>query len=246
MTGLPVVLLHGARTSSTMWRAQQEALARAGRVALAPDLPGHGSRRGERFTLDGARVVVDEAADRVGGRAVVVGLSLGGYLAIDHAARRPDQVAGLVAAGCSTSPGGPLTRGWRQAVRAIERLPDGGAWLNQALVRRMLPADGAADVAAGGFALDVMGDVIDEIGTLRPLRELAEVSCPVWIVNGRWDHFRRQERAYLRAATTAPRSRLVVVPGASHLVSLTRPAAFTRLLLDVVEECERSDRGPAT
>src|SRR5690606_37439557 len=39
-TALPVVLLHGARTSRTMWRPQVEALERAGRTALAVDLPG--------------------------------------------------------------------------------------------------------------------------------------------------------------------------------------------------------------
>lgn len=245
MTSLPVVLLHGVRTSATMWRAQQEVLTRAGRVVIAPDLPGHGTNRAERFTLDAARATVTDAVDRMGGRAVVVGVSLGGYLAIDHAARRPDQVAGVVAAGCSTSPGGPLTWGWRQAVRLVERLPDDGAWLNQALVRLSLPAEGAADIAAGGFALEVMGDVIDEIGTLRPLHELTEISCPVWIVNGRWDHFRRQERAYLDAAARAAQAHLVVVPGASHLVSLTTPGAFSRVLLDAVEECDRAADGQA-
>ncbi len=236
---LPVVLLHGARTSATMWRAQVVALA-DGRQVVAVDLPGHGARRGERFTLDGSLAVAREAIDAVGGRAVVVGLSLGGYLALTLAARDPDRVAGVVAAGCSTSPGGPLTWAWRQAVRLIERLPDRGAWLNATLVRLALPPAGAADLAAGGFALDVMGDLLDEIGTLRPLRDLPRITCPLWVVNGRWDHFRRQERAYLAAAVRAPSARLVVVPGASHLVSLVRPVAFTRVLLTILAECDRA------
>ncbi len=238
MSALPVVLLHGARTSATMWRAQQEALVRAGRAVVAPDLPGHGTRSSERFTLEAARSVIGDAIGGVGGRAVVVGLSLGGYLAIDHAARHPDRVLGVVAAGCSTSPGGPLPWGWRQAVRVIERLPDRGAWLNRTMVRLALPAQGVADAAAGGFALEVMGDVLDEVGTLRPLRDLRAVTCPLWFVNGRWDHFRGQERAYLRAASNAASARLVVVPGASHLVSLVRPAAFNRTLLEALDECD--------
>ncbi|WP_372592758.1 alpha/beta fold hydrolase [Actinotalea sp.] len=238
-TGVPVVLLHGARTSSTMWRAQVRAL-RGGRRVVAPDLPGHGSRRGEPFTLDAGLDTVRAAIDSVGGRAVVVGLSLGGYLALTVAAREPSRVVGVVAAGCSTSPGGPLTWGWRQAVRVIERSPDRGAWLNRTLVRLLLPEQGAADVAEGGFALDVMGDLIEEIGRLRPLRELPAVTCPLWLVNGRWDHFRRQERQFLRAATGAASARLVVVPGASHLVSLVRPVAFTRVLLEVLDECDRA------
>lgn len=238
MSALPVVLLHGARTSATMWRAQQASLARTGRVVVAPDLPGHGTRTGERFTLDAARSVIGDAISGVGGRAVVVGLSLGGYLALDQAARHPERVLGVVAAGCSTSPGGPLTWGWRQAVRLIERLPDRGARLNRTLVRLALPAQGAADAAAGGFALDVMGDLLDEVGTLRPLGDLPAITCPLWLVNGRWDHFRRQERAYLLAASNSASARLVVVPGASHLVSLVRPAAFTRVLLGALKECD--------
>ena len=247
---VPVVLVHGARTSATMWRAQVVALASlephvAGRrEVLAVDLPGHGVRRGERFTLDGAVEVVRDAVDSLGGRAMMVGLSLGGYVALEFAAREPSRTEGVVAAACCTSPGGPLTWVWRQAVRLIEQLPDGGAWLNSTLVRLVVPAAGAADLAAGGYALDVMGDVLDELGPSRPLRDLPQVTCPLWLVNGRWDHFRRQERAYLRAATRAPLARLVVVRGASHLVSLTRPVAFSRVLLEAVEECDRalSDR----
>ncbi|MFI0904400.1 alpha/beta fold hydrolase [Streptomyces sioyaensis] len=42
------------------------------------DLPGHGSRRGEPFTIAGAVAAVADAIDELGGRALLVGLSLGG------------------------------------------------------------------------------------------------------------------------------------------------------------------------
>lgn len=238
--GVPVVLLHGARTSGSMWRAQLEALAAQGRVAVAPDLPGHGLRRGEAFTVDAAAEVIAGSVDEVGGRAAVVGLSMGGYLALAHAARRPDQVAGVVAAACCTTPGGPATAAWRAAVRVIDRLPDRGAALNAAAVRLALPAAGAQDVGAGGFALEVMGPMLAAMSAVRPLVDLPRITAPVWLVNGRWDHFRRQERAYLRAQ---PAARLVVIPGATHLVSLVRPVAFTRVLLDALAEIDRAERG---
>ncbi|NMF27640.1 alpha/beta hydrolase [Cellulosimicrobium aquatile] len=216
-----------------MWRDQLAALGRAGVRAFAVDLPGHGVRRGEAFTLDGAVEAVASGIDEVGGRALVVGLSLGGYVAIETRARHPERVVGLVAAACSTPPSTRLRGGWLVLARGIERLPDGGAGLNQALVDRAMTAQAAADLAAGGFALDVMSAILREVGSVDPVRALAAADSPVWLVNGRWDHFRLGERGFLAAARAggAP-ARLVVVPGARHLVSLDAPVAFNRVLLD--------------
>ncbi|MBC7289974.1 MAG: alpha/beta fold hydrolase [Actinotalea sp.] len=232
---LPVVLLHGARTSGTMWRAQLEALERAGRQAVAPDLPGHGRRVQETFTVDGALEAVGEAVDRVGGRAVVVGLSLGGYLAAAWAARHPEGTAALLLSGCSTDPDTVLTGAWLQAARVIGHLPDRGAALNQTLVERALPPEGAADAAAGGFALDVMVDLLDAMRALDPRADLQRFTGPVWFANGQWDHFRLHERRFLAAR---PGARRVVVRGATHLTSLVRPVAFTRVLLELLEEVD--------
>lgn len=241
----PVVLVHGLRTSRTMWRAQLEALRRTGRVVVAVDLPGHGRRRGETFTLDGAVAAVRDGVEAVGGRAAVVGLSLGGYTAVAHAARHPAQVAGLVAAACSTVPRAAVVRAWGLAAdRFFARLPDRGAGINQLLVDRALPAAGAADVAAGGFALDVVGDTMRAVRGVDLLGDLARVSAPVWLVNGRWDHFRGDERRLLAACRDG---RLVVVPGATHLVSLVQPVRFTRVLLEALDDVdvrEASGVGP--
>lgn len=239
MSGPPVVLLHGARVSRTMWRPQLEALARAGRTAVAVDLPGHGTRLGERFTVDASITAVDEAVSGLGGRAVVAGLSLGGYTAMHWAARRPDAAAGVVAAGCSSLPDQPATRAWLLLARGFARLPDRGAWFNARLVDAALPPDAAAALAEGGYALEVMVDLLTQMQHVDPLADLARTRCPVWLVNGQWDHFRLQERRLLAAA---PDARLVVVRGATHLVSLVRPVAFTRVLLDALAEVDAREQ----
>lgn len=239
---VPVVLLHGARVSRTMWRAQREALARAGHRALAIDLPGHGRRIGERFTVEGSLTAIDEGVAALGGRAVVVGLSLGGYLGIRYAAERPDRVAGLVASGCSSIPDQPATRAWLLLARGFARLPDRGAWFNQRLVDAALPPEGAAAVAEGGFALEVMVDLLAAMQHVDPIADLARTRCPVWLVNGQWDHFRLQERLFLDAA---PDARLVVVRGATHLVSVVRPVAYTRTLLEILGEVDAREHAAA-
>ena len=89
---------------------------------------------------------------------------------------------------------------------------------------------------AGGVALDVMAPVLTAVGELDPERALARIDVPVWFVNGRFDHFRIEEQRMLRAARDG---RLVVVPGATHLVSLARPDAFGAVVLGAVAELER-------
>jgi len=232
---LPVVLVHGLRTSRTMWRVQLEALERAGRRAVAVDLPAHGTRVGEPFTLDAAVDTVAEAVDGLGGEAFVVGLSLGGYVGIRHAARHPDQVAGLLAASCSTQPHRLLLGGWSVGARGIARLPDRGARLSQFFVDLALPPDGARDVGAGGFALDATNEVLAEMTLATPLQDLARIEAPVWLVNGAFDHFRGEERRFLAACRDG---RLVVVPRATHLVSVVQPARFTRVLLEALDEVD--------
>lgn len=243
MTRARIVLVHGLRTSSSMWRRQLEALRRHDIDATAIDLPGHGGRMSEDFSIDAAMQAIGAgfppsstgsgAPDRA--PVLLVGLSLGGYLSIEFAARHPGCIDGLVAASCGTRPRGIGLAGYRRLAAAIGRLPDRGRALNDLMARAFLPAAAVEDVLAGGVALDVMAPVLGAVGDLDPEAALRRIDVPVWLVNGRYDHFRFEERRMLRAARDG---RLVVVPGATHLVSLARPEEFTAVLLDAVAELE--------
>ncbi len=234
MGPIGVVLVHGTRASRTMWLRQLEALAQARVPAVAPDLPGHGRRAGEPFTLDGAVAAVEEAAASLAGDVVVAGLSLGGYLALHWAARTERPVAAVVAAGCTTRPRGPGLAAYRRLAALIGRAPGGGRRLNDTLVRLMLPDRARRDLHAGGMELGVMDAVLAAVADLDPLADLrALAGVPVHLVNGRWDHFRLEERRFL---ATRPDARLHVVPRAHHLVSLVRPEEFNRILFDVVAD----------
>ncbi|MWC00106.1 alpha/beta fold hydrolase [Agromyces sp. MMS17-SY077] len=234
-----VVLVHGIRTSATMWRGQLARLAALGIPARAIDLPGHGARLGERFALEGARTAIDDAVDAArsdGGPVLLVGLSLGGYLAMDAVGRRPDAVDGLVAASAGTLPRGPGLAGYRAIARSIAALPDRGRALNDRMTRAFLSPAAADDVLAGGVALDVMDEGLAAVGTTDPIAALARYPGPVWLVNGRFDHFRLEERRFLRACVDG---RLVIIPGATHLVSLVRPDEFAAVVAGAVAEVER-------
>ena len=73
-----IVFVHGTRLTGAMWVAQQLALADEFRT-IALDLPAHGTHAADPFTLDGAADALSASIREhaSGGRAVVVGLSLG-------------------------------------------------------------------------------------------------------------------------------------------------------------------------
>ncbi len=109
-SGPPIVFIHGMGTSSATWQRCMELLEDRFSV-VAPDLLGHGGSPvpddpGE-YTRDRALddlddVLADIAVD-VDTPAVLVGHSLGGYLALAHAATRPGVVRGVVV--LNTGPG---------------------------------------------------------------------------------------------------------------------------------------------
>lgn len=216
-----------------MWRTQVTALRNAGHQPVAIDLPGHGARMGERFTVAGAVQAVADAVERESGPVFLCGFSLGGYVSLHYAGLQERPITGLLAASCGTQPYRVVLDAWRMAARLIHSFPDRGLALNNWAVRAAVrDPDLADDVISGGVALEVMDDALRELRALHPIASLRQIDKPVWLVNGSLDHFRLEERRYLAAAR---HGHLVRLPGATHMVSLTRPAAFTRVLLDAVD-----------
>ncbi|TDQ50696.1 alpha/beta fold hydrolase [Actinorugispora endophytica] len=244
---VPIVLVHGLRLSRSMWRPQLAVLASQGRTVVAPDLPGHGARRGEVFTLGGAVEAVRDAIDSVGGSALVAGLSLGGFVSIAAAAAYPERVAGLVATSCSARPVNGLAHMYRIPTALLGRLPDKGLAVNTRFHRLTLPADGAAAVLDGGLAMEAARSVIEEVTDLDVLGLLAAYPGTVWLINGARDHFRIHERLFLDACADG---RLLVVPRAGHMVSLDQPELFTNIVADAADavagRAAASEDGPGS
>lgn len=238
-----VLLVHGIRSSGTMWRGQVEHLRSLGAHATAVDLPGHGSLVHTPFDLPTCIEVIDEAwAGLPPGPKIAVGLSLGSYLTLHWAARASDPPDAVLAASGSIRPQGIGLAGYRAIAALIGKLPDGGRRLNDAMVRLALSEQAATDAGAGGFALDVMSQALGAIGATKPLVDLPRITAPVWLVNGAWDHFRLEQKLFWAAVNTG---RLIVIPKAGHLVSLDAPKVFNdvlSVLLDEVAEATREGR----
>ncbi|WP_369371177.1 alpha/beta fold hydrolase [Promicromonospora sp. Populi] len=132
-----VVFVHGMRSAGAIWENQLEHVRAAGHEAVAVDLPAHGSRRHDRFTMDGAFKTLDDAvASLPTGPVALVGLSLGGYASLAWAARpgTTDRLVGLVAAGCTSDPKGKPVKLYRDVSRTVAN----AAYLTRRLTGRVV------------------------------------------------------------------------------------------------------------
>jgi pimeloyl-ACP methyl ester carboxylesterase len=221
-----IIFLHGTRLTRAAWAGQLDALSDEYRT-VAVDLPGHGSRAREAFTLEGAADVVattirEQAAD---GRAVIVGLSLGGYVAMVIAARHPGQVRGLVLAGATAEPVGLRSLPYRALAVVLDRF-EGPALrrANEWFFRTRYPPSIAEPIVAGGFWSDGGAHALRALFGQRFVPRLASYPGPTLILNGEWDFlFRLSAGTFAAAARDAHRVRL---SRAVHLSNLDQPAAF--------------------
>jgi pimeloyl-ACP methyl ester carboxylesterase len=235
-----IVFVHGTRLSRSMWHGQVRGLQDEFRV-LALDLPGHGVLAHEPFTVRGAadRVgrVIEDAA---GGHAVVVGLSLGGYVGMDLAARRPELVRGLVLSGATAEPIGLRSRPYQALAWAMERwdgprLDAVNRWF---FTRRFGPTVGGA-ISEGGFWSAGGAVALRSLIGERFADRLAAYPGPVLLINGAWDlPFRLFAPAFARRARDVRRVRL---GRATHLANLDRPAAFNAAIRRFVRSLEPRD-----
>jgi pimeloyl-ACP methyl ester carboxylesterase len=223
----PIVFVHGTGLTRSSWAAQVAGLRDAYRV-IALDLPGHGALADRPFSI---RAAADELelviAGAGGGRAVVAGLSLGGYVAMDLAARRPELVRGLILSGATQEPLG--VRAWPYLVLAwlTDRLGGrrgGFDAIDRWFFRTRYPAAIADPIIAGGFNAAGGSTALRALVGERFAPRLASYPGPVLIVNGELDVlFRLGARRFAAAARDARRVRL---RGATHLANLDRPDAF--------------------
>jgi pimeloyl-ACP methyl ester carboxylesterase len=246
-TAPAVVLVHGSSESGRMWQAQMEAL-RADFRVVAPDLPGHGRRRAERFTVEGAMAAVNEAIQGEGhGRALLVGHSLGGYLAMLYAERHPERVAGLALDGCSVA-----FRGWTGYITRVSALTYNAmvrVWGERAVARYVSSARAGERSAREGIggAMDdghnpaVWGQTLLAIVDRDFRAVLRAYRGPVLIITGARDKY--NERTKLDQARSARDVRLRTIAGAGHACMHERPDVYTRAVREFAEEIGWAARG---
>jgi len=237
MDGL--LLIHAFPLDARMWGPQL-----GGEHTVAPDLPGFGGAapaEGGVLTMAAAAARCLEALDEAGlDRAVVCGLSMGGYVAFELLRTEPERLAGLVLANTRAGADTPEGAAGRRAL--ADRLHTEGNVLagSPPPLLSADPPEGLWDVVKGwigeqppeAIAAAALG--MAERPDSTP--DLAGIAVPTLVITADGDTLIPPE-ATSPMVEQIPGAELAVIPGAGHLSNLEDPNAFSGLLRAHAERC---------
>jgi pimeloyl-ACP methyl ester carboxylesterase len=246
-SGRTVLLLHAFPLSADQWLPQFQRLPPGWR-AVAPDLRGfRGQAASSGDVAEDAATMEMYAADVLAlmahleiGRAVIAGLSMGGYVAFAVLRRAPQAVEGLVLANTRATPdSAEALAGRDRLIAAAEH--DGATAVADAMlpkligetshreqpdleyaVRRLIESNAPAGIAAALRAMKARPDS-------TPL--LATIACPTLVISGSDD-------ALIGAGEVEqlhreiPGARHAAIPRAGHLTNLEAPAVFNQAMTE--------------
>lgn len=236
-------MVHAFPVDARMWEPQLAAFDASGVPVVAPHLPGFGGT-----TLDGDVMTMKAAAARCLGeldaagvdRAVVCGLSLGGYVALELWREARGRIVGLVLANTKAEADSPeaVTKRNELAERLLREgnvlaenppplLSDGASQELRERVGRMIADQPAASIAAAALGMAARPDSSGD---------LPGIDVPTLVITSDAD-------ALIPADVSAPMAEripgadLATIAGAGHLTNLESPEEFDRLLEAHLRRC---------
>lgn len=225
-----IVLVHGFTQTARSWRHIARLLSERlpGVEIEAVDLPGHGDA--SPAAADDLWATADRVAD-AGGRAMYVGYSMGGRVALHVVLSHPDIVTRLVLIGATAGIDDDSERATRLAAdeRLAARIEQIGTaafideWLQNPLFARLDDEAAARDDRLRNRAVDLAASLrATGTGTQQPLwGRLREIACPALVLAG--EHDPKFVDLGRRLANGISGAQLRVVDGAGHSVHLEQP-----------------------
>jgi pimeloyl-ACP methyl ester carboxylesterase len=232
-----LVFLHGGGTAGWMWQQQIKDL--KDYHCLVPDLPGHGESSQETWVsfADTASQVADIIRQKsAGGRAHVVGLSLGGYLVVSLLSQAPEVVDHALASGINALPyaGAGLIKGisrltlpllkWKPMVKASLRAMHLSDEEQAQYIESLQKLDPQAYLRISDQALDFR---------LPPIPQ--DLTAPVLIVVGEKE-VRNALQSQPVLLNGIPGAVGRIAPGVGHAWVGENPSLFSRMVRCWIED----------
>lgn len=236
----PVLLLHGLGADSSSWQLQFPALIDAGFRLIAPDLPGFGLSKydGRGWSIHRIAVALAILLDGLGlPQTHVVGISMGGTIALQMAIEIPERVDRLILVNTFSRLRPEKVRDWLYFIQRIviiyslglstqARLVAGRIFPNPEqeilrleLIKRISQSDPRAYRQA-----------MRSLGLFNVHSRLKEIMSAILFITGENDTTvpRKTQRQLVE---NIPHAEQVIIPGAGHAVSLDQPDLFNREML---------------
>lgn len=243
--GLPVVFIHGFPFSHRMWEPQLKALPQRCR-AVAYDVRGHGDSDvgNGQYTVD---LFVDDLIGLLDhlviDRAVVCGLSMGGYIALRAVERCPQRFRGLVLCDTRSESDTNEAKVKRAGTSAAVRLRGvpafAGEFVKLVLAPRTLEANQPVvrmtrEMITATDPLGICGTLLALAARTDTTPALPAMNLPALVLVGEHDTLTPPADAQAMARAL-PDAALHVIPDAGHMSNLENPAAFNEHLLGFLE-----------
>jgi 3-oxoadipate enol-lactonase len=244
--GLPVVLIHGFPFSHKMWQPQIEALAPNFRV-VAYDIRGFGqSDVGDgqfllEFFVDDLVALLDFLKIE---RAVLCGLSMGGYVALRAAERNPEKIRALVL--CDTRAEADSNEAKVKRAAAIRAVKTQGVKIfAENFVKSVLAAQTFSEnprlveeiraVIESNSPLGICGALLAMASRTDTTAALPKIGAPTLILVGEHDALTPPAVAKTMRERI-PNSEWHVISRAAHVSNLENPQEFNAHLLEFLQK----------
>ncbi|GAB4365578.1 MAG: alpha/beta fold hydrolase [Calditrichia bacterium] len=250
---IPVIFLHAFPLNHSMWEPQMASLEEKGVGYLAPDFPGFGASKVSPITyqMSDYAELVNRLLSELGIRkAIVVGLSMGGYVALALYRNHPEIFAGLMLANTRASADSPETRERRMdMIKSLQTTGDLNPIIDshipkffteitrknkQDLVEQIIFQMQKSSVDGVIQALLAMADRADS----RPI--LPTINFPVTVVTGDADPLTGIEDAQ-DMVSRIPGAELVIIREAAHLSNIEQPRQFNSALENLLTKVKKQN-----
>lgn len=224
-----IIMIHGAGVTRKWWHPQVSDFSKDYQVIVL-DLPGHGVLASERFSMQISLKCLNTIFEKEKiAKAVLIGISLGGYLAIKFAHLHPERVSALILCGSSTNLSGLTGLSFKLTGFMLKR--KGADWLKEVTInsyRKRVASQIIEPVIEAGIFPEAAMVSFFETSGINFHRLLKGYPHLILIANGENDEINC--KAEKKLTRVLPNAQFCQIKDTGHLANLEQPEEFNKIV----------------